>query len=66
MLLQEFDCVPQLERVTVLGLRGSPTCATINGNSIVNVAFDGNDHILSMSGLNCSLRDSFAIQWWTI
>ena len=40
-------CVPPLDRVTVFGVKESPYYATIDGNSILEVAFDGDKHTIN-------------------
>ena len=61
--MQDCDCVLPLDRVTVLGVKESPCHVTIDGNAIVDIAFNGDKHTLSMGGLNCVIRDSFSILW---
>ena len=55
--------IPPLHTVTVLGVTGSPSKATLNGATISDVSFDSNKHILTMTGFNTGLGSALSIKW---
>ena len=55
--------IPPLHTITILGVSGSPSKATLNGATIGNVSFDSNKHILTMTGFNTNLGSALNIKW---
>ena len=50
-LLQGYSDLPALDQVTVLGVSGTPTKATLNGAAVSGFSFDSSQHILTLTGL---------------
>ena len=55
--------VPPLDKVTILGVLDTPSVASINGVAVTELFYDDDYHTLSLSGLNCRLKDEFNIHW---
>ena len=49
--------------VTVVGVTGSPTMATLNGDPIDHFNYDHRKHKLELSNLFISMSSSFEIHW---
>ena len=62
-LLQGYSDLPALGQVTVLGVSGIPTKATLNGAAVSGFLFDISQHILTLTGLNAMLGSTNTIQW---
>ena len=62
-LLQGYSDLPALDQVTVLGVSGTPTKATLNGAAVSGFSFDSSQHILTLTGLNGVLSSTNTIQW---
>ena len=54
---------PPMDKVTILGVEGSPTAAQLNGQPITNFIFDAESKVLTLDDLNASMGASFTITW---
>ncbi len=54
---------PPLDKVTIVGVTGTPTSAQINGQNIANFAFDAATKVITLDDLDASMGEPFTITW---
>ena len=55
--------VPPLNTVTILGVQGQPTQATLNGDPISGFSFDASTRTLTLSDLKAPIEQKITITW---